>query len=128
LFSELDTYISGDAEPGLFIIEGKLHNHVDFSTAEQALAKEIDRFFNGKLQKGELEKVKNKTETNIRFGDANLLNRAMKLAFAEYLGDADLVNQEVNNYLKVSEEDIMRVGSSIIKPEKCNTLYYHKNI
>ncbi|MFN4082744.1 MAG: M16 family metallopeptidase [Bacteroidia bacterium] len=126
LFSELDTYISGDAEPGLFIIEGKLHNHVTFNEAEAAIEKELQNLFSNGLKAGELEKVKNKTETNILFGDANLLNRAMKLAFAEYLGDINLVNTEVDSYLSVAENDILRVGTDMIKPEKCSSLYYHR--
>jgi len=127
IFTELDAYISGDAEPGLFIIEGKLCEHIGFNEAESALAAQLDKFFTNGLAQNELEKVKNKSETNIRFGDASVLNRAMKLAYAAYLGDINLVNTEVEQYLNVTAADIVRVGKKVINPLNSNTLYYHKN-
>lgn len=126
IFSELDTYISGDAEPGLFIIEGKLSDHIDFKSAEEAIHKELTKFINDGISDEELTKVKNKSETNIRFGDSNILNRAMKLAFAEYLGNTELVNTEVESYLKVNKNDIINTCKNVLKTNNCNTLYYHK--
>jgi len=73
----------------------------------------------------ELEKVKNKTETNIRFNDIGVLNKAMKIAYAAYFGDVNLVNEEADKYLAVETQDIMRVAQSYLNTNNCNILFYH---
>jgi len=128
LFSELDTYISGDADPGLFLIEGKLMKGVSFEVAELAILEELEFLKNNPIDPNELTKVLNKTETNIRFGDLSLLNRAMKLAFAEFLGDLSLANTEIDHYLSVTTDSLLEVSKSMFVESNCSTLYYHAKI
>lgn len=124
LFSELDCYLTGDIEPGLIIIEGKLSQGVTIETGEKAIEALLSDFCKTEIQEQELNKVKNKTETNIRFNDIGVLNKAMKLAYSCLLGDINLVNTEAEKYLEVKKEDILRVASDIFNPNNCSTLYY----
>ncbi|MBP7512056.1 MAG: insulinase family protein [Bacteroidia bacterium] len=128
LFSELDTYISGDADPGLFLIEGKLMKGVTFEVAEKAILEELEYLKNNKIEEKELTKVLNKTETNIQFGDLSLLNRAMKLAFAAFLGDIELANTEIDHYRAVTNETLLGVAKTMFVETNCSTLYYHAKI
>jgi zinc protease len=125
LFSELDTYISGDTDPGLFLIEGKLSKGISFEMAEAAIEEALTEFKNLGVDQKELTKVLNKTETNIQFGDISLLNRAMKLAFAAFLGDINLANTEIDKYLDVSPEMLQNIAKNMLIEENCSTLYYH---
>ena len=125
LFSELDTYISGDTDPGLFLIEGKLSKGISFEMAEAAIEEALTEFKNLGVDQKELTKVLNKTETNIQFGDISLLNRAMKLAFAAFLGDINLANTEIDKYLDVSPEMLQNIAKNMLVEENCSTLYYH---
>lgn len=125
LFSELDTYISGDVDPGLFLIEGKLIKGVTFEQAEAAIMEELEFLKSHPIEESELTKVINKTETNILFGDISVLNRAMKLAFAEFLGDSELVNTEIDHYLNVTPETLLETAKSMFNESNCSTLYYH---
>lgn len=125
LFSEIDCYQSGDFDAGLVIIEGKLAKGVTHQQAEAAIEKVLDELINKGVSEVELEKVKNKTETNIRFNDMGVLNKAMKLAYAAYYGDINLANTEVNHYLSVTTQDIQRVAQTYLKSNNCNILYYH---
>ncbi|MBC7745762.1 MAG: insulinase family protein [Flavobacterium sp.] len=125
LFSELDTYISGDTDPGLFLVEGKLMKGIDFAVAEAAILEELEIIKSTKVNKDELIKVLNKTETNVHFGDVSVLNRAMKLAFAEFLGDIGLVHSEVEQYFKVTPELMQSVAKKMFVETNCSTLYYH---
>lgn len=127
LFSELDAYISGDADPGLFLVEGKLMNGVSFETAEKAIEEELSKLVNGEVSEKELQKVINKTETNLRFGNVSVLNRAMKLAYAWFLGDISLANTEAEEYTRVRLENITNTAKSLFRPENCSTIYYHAN-
>ncbi|TAE80066.1 MAG: insulinase family protein [Bacteroidetes bacterium] len=125
LFSEIDCYQSGDFEPGLIIFEGKLNKGVSHAIAEEAIENLIADIVTNGVTEEELEKVKNKTETNIRFNDLGVLNKAMKLAYASYYGDTDLVNTEATHYLGVTQNQIQQVCAKYLKPENCNVLYYH---
>lgn len=124
LFSELDAYISGDVEAGLLMIEGKLSKGVSMGTAENAILNTLEDFKNNGVGTNELTKIKNKSETNIRFNDMTVLNKAMKLAYAWVLGDIELVNTEADSYLKVTEADIINIANQILIPTNCSTLYY----
>lgn len=124
LFSDLDCYLTGDIDNGLFVIEGKLIEGVSPEEGESAINHEIQRIKSCTVSNTELEKIKNKAETNIRFNDLGVLNKAMKLAYCEVLGDIDLVNSEVSKYLNVSIEDIFRVSNEILIENNCSTLYY----
>ncbi|MDP1727405.1 MAG: pitrilysin family protein [Bacteroidota bacterium] len=128
LFSELDTYISGDADPGLFLIEGKLMKGISFETAENAIKEELEYLKTHLIGETELTKVQNKTETNVRFGDVNVLNRAMKLAFAEFLGNIELVNTEIDEYLKVTPALLQDIAKNMFVENNCSTLYYHAKV
>jgi len=73
----------------------------------------------------ELMKIKNRTESVIVFEDMALMNRANSLAYYELLGDANLINHELNRYHAVTIEDIRQGAQTIFKPENVNTLYYY---
>lgn len=123
LFVEIDSYLSGDIDPGLLIIEGKLSKGVPMEVAERAI-EEVCAKIKEKVTAAELQKVKNKTETNIRFNDVGVLNKAMKLAYCELLGDVDLVNNEAACYAAVTADHISRLANECLQPQNCSTLYY----
>lgn len=125
LFSEIDCYQSGDFDPGLILIEGKLIKGVTHQHAEEAIEEVIQELVENGVTEIELEKVKNKTETNIRFNDMGVLNKAMKIAYATYYGNTNLANTEVEEYLKVTANDIQRVAKTYLKSTNCSVLYYH---
>jgi len=124
LFSELDAYISGDVEAGLLMIEGKLSKGVSMETAENAILNTLNDFKTDGVSNSELTKIKNKSETNIRFNDMTVLNKAMKLAYAWVLGNIELVNTEADSYLKVTKTNIINMANQILIPTNCSTLYY----
>ena len=66
------------------------------------------------LVKKNWKKVKNKIEAELVFSETNVLNKAMNLAFAELLGDASLVNEEIERYREVTAEDIKRISIKIL--------------
>ena len=73
-----------------------------------------------------MQKVKNKSETNILFNDVGSLNKAMKLAYAWVLGDIELVNKEAEIYLSVNQKDIKQLAKEIFDLNNCSTIYYRK--
>jgi predicted Zn-dependent peptidase len=126
MFSELDAYLSGDIDEGLLLVEGKLLPNISMEEAENAILSELDKLKIAEVEELELQKVKNKSETNILFNDVGSLNKAMKLAYAWVLGDIELVNKEAEIYLSVNHNDIKQLAKEIFDQNNCSTLYYRK--
>lgn len=124
LFTELDAYLSGDYEPGLFIVSGKPSDGVSLQTARIAVERELERMKQELVSEYELEKVKNKLEANIVYGEMNYLTKAMNLATNEILQDADLINSQVDLYRAVTAAQIQEVAQQIFRPENCSVLNY----
>jgi predicted Zn-dependent peptidase len=125
LFSNIECYHFGTVDAGLLTIEGKLVKGVKMEDAEKAVDEELDKIKSEKISEAELQKVKNKTESQLAFEDMSVMNRANSLAFYELLGDAALMNEELNKYNKVTVEDIQNLSREIFREENSSTLYYY---
>lgn len=124
LFTQIDCYLTGSVDPGLFIIEGHPAEGVSQKEAEEAIWKELEEIKTAAVPARELQKIKNRIESTLVFSELNVLNKAINLAFFELLGDADYINKEVDFYKAVTIEDLQRVANQILTPENCSELYY----
>ncbi|HXH18979.1 MAG TPA: pitrilysin family protein [Chitinophagales bacterium] len=127
LFSEIDASLSGSLDEGLFLIEGRLYGGVTMQQADAAITEELEQLKSKTVSDYELQKVKNKIESTHTFGEANLLTRAMHLAFFELLGDAGRVNTEISRYMEVSAAEVLKESQKIFVSENCSTIYYYAN-
>lgn len=126
LFSELDAYVMGDLDKGLFVVSGKLSDGVTVEQAEAGIESELNKIKTELVPQDELQKCKNKVESTLIFTEMDVLNKATNLAISELLGDADLINQEAEKYQKVNAEGIKKVANEILRKDNCSTLYYLK--
>lgn len=124
LFSHIECYHFGTTDPGLLTIEGKLVKGVKMEAAEAAVNEELEKLKRKKISEAELQKVKNKTESMIVFEDLSLMNRANSLAYYELLGDASLMNTELDRYNKITVEDVQQLSNEIFTEENSTTLHY----
>ncbi len=127
LFSEVNAYISGDHDPGLFTVMGRLLPNTTMEQAEKAIQVELDKICTQAIDDYELQKVKNKVESSLVFSEISFLNKAMNLASFELLGKAEDINDEVNKYRSVTNEAILNAAQKTFKPINCSTLYYRSN-
>jgi predicted Zn-dependent peptidase len=127
LFSNLDCYHFGTVEKGLLAIEGKLVKGVDMKVAEHAVNEEIEKMKQDLISELELQKIKNKTESVIAFEDMAVMSRANSLAFYELLGDASLMNVELEKYQAITAEDIRNYCLQIFDVNNSNTIHYYSN-
>ncbi|MDF3076459.1 MAG: insulinase family protein [Sphingobacteriaceae bacterium] len=124
LFSEIHAYHTNSLDPGLFVIEGKPVQGVALEQAEAAIWQQLEQLKTEKVATDELEKVKNKVESTMVFGQMSLLEKAMNLAFFELLGGAEKLNEEVSRYFAVTENDILERAKSLFRKENATTMYY----
>lgn len=127
LFSNIDCYHMGSTDAGLLVIEGKLVKGIDIKKAEAAINDELKKLQATGVTVTELEKVKNKTESALAFEDMSVMNRASSIAMYELLGDADLMNSELEKYRAVTAENILAETRIIFDENNCSTMYYMSN-
>jgi zinc protease len=124
LFSDVNAYLMGDFDKGLFIISGKLTKGVTMEQADEGINAELQKIKSEYVSADELTKVKNKTEAAHEFGEVEVLNKATNLAICELLGDAELINKEIGKYHAVTVEHIKEQANFIFREENCSSLYY----
>ena len=128
LFSSIDAYISGSIDNGLIQIGGKPAPGVSLEKAEAAVWQELEAMKTERIDESELEKVKNRYESEQIFSNINYLNVATNLAFFELIGKAEDINREVEKYRAITAEHIMEVSKQTFVRENCSVLYYKSNV
>lgn len=124
LFTEIGAYQMGSMEPGLFIISGKVKKGVSMEIANQEIEKCLEELKENLISEEELTKVKNKVESTNEFGLMSGLNKAMRIGYFELLSDANLANTEMENYAKITSEDLKKLAQNSLISSNCSTLYY----
>jgi zinc protease len=126
LFTNIDAYITGSIDAGLFVISGNIRDGVTIQQAENSILNEIKKLKEIKIEENELQKVKNKVESTILFSELTALNKAMNLAYYELIGNANFINHQIESYQTVSINDLTEfINDSLIK-ENCSVLHYLK--
>lgn len=126
IFSSVDAYISGSIDNGLFHITGKPCDGVSLEEAEQAVWEELEKLKYEPIDTRELEKVKNRYESEQIFSYINYLSVATNMAFFELIGKAEDINSEVDRYRSVTAEEIAATAKECFVRTNCNTLYYKR--
>jgi zinc protease len=124
IFTSVSSFVMSTLDPGMFVVSGRVREGINLSDAE----KEVNTIIQEVIAKGvtceELLKVKNQAMSTLAFGELEVMNRAMNLAFAKLSGDANLVNTEATIIEAVSLEDIQRVAKNILTESNSSVLYY----
>lgn len=124
IFTSISAFTMGSIDPGLLVVNGRVEDGVRLKDAE----KEVDEIIANFLAKGatdeEVEKVKNQAYSTLEFGEVEVMNRAMNLAFAKLSGDANYANEEAGLIEAVTKDDISRVAGQILREDNASVLYY----
>lgn len=123
IFTSVSAFTMGTIDPGSLVISGRLKNGVTLERAEDEVNKVIVAIKEG-ITIEELDKVKAQAESSMEFGEVEVMNRAMNLAFAKLSGDASLVNREGEMINNVSLNDIKRCAREILREENSGVMYY----
>jgi predicted Zn-dependent peptidase len=124
IFSEIDAYITSEIDPGLLIINGKLMKGIDLNTADELINKLIAELMEKYPSPYEMEKVKNKYESTYVIRNSDILYKAMNLSYYELLGNPDLINTEVERYLKTDKVMVLETVRRYLVRTNCCTLFY----
>ena len=124
VFSNINCYHTGSIDPGLLVIEGKVKEGKTIEEADAAVQAQIQLLLRNGITDAELQKAQNKIESMIAFEDMSILSRANNLAFYELLGDAALINKELDKYAAVTVQSLMNTAHIVFADNNENTLIY----
>ena len=124
LFTTAGASVTGNFDPGLFIVSGMLSPGVDFGKAEKALDRIITEVENGVIPDSELYKIKNRVESTFLFNNTSHSDIAFHLAWFELMGDAGDINKEVSRYREVKKDELRSFAGEYLKDNQSSVLYY----
>ena len=120
----IDAYVTGTEDPGLIVFEAKPREEVTLEKLKAAIEGQIETLQTTLVPALELEKIKNKLDASMLFSELSTVNKAINLAFYEGIGDLALINTELEQYARVTAEDLRRVAQHYLAPHRQNALYY----
>jgi predicted Zn-dependent peptidase len=126
LFSNIDCYLTGDIEENLIVVKGMLMKEVTMEQAEEAINEELEKLKTGGVSEDELKKVKQMVEAAVVFSEINIADKALNLSYYATLGDAGLINRQVEFYNAVKADEIKEAARKVFREENSNVLYYKK--
>lgn len=124
LFTSISSFTMGTLDPGMLVVSGRVKEGISLTDAEAHVDHVIQQLIQDGPDAEELLKVKNQALTTLEFEKVEVLNRAMNLAFAALSGNMERINQEPDKIESVSREDIIRVGTEVLRESNSSTLYY----
>ncbi|MFN8303320.1 MAG: pitrilysin family protein [Saprospiraceae bacterium] len=124
LFSTIDAYVTGNIDPGLFVIEGRPAEGVSPETALEAIWAELELLRREEIDARELAKIQHRFESTVVFSETSVLNKAQNLGFYEILNGAEWMNDEVNTYLAIRPDALRQTAEKLFVPENSGTLIY----
>lgn len=123
-FTDINAYITGSLDEGLFVISGKPKTGIPLEKAYELIKDELILIQKEKCADKELIMVKNKIESTTVFSEISVLNKAMALGFYELLGNANMINQEEEKYHQITAEDIQKEAQTLFEETNCSVLFY----
>lgn len=112
-------------DPGLFLAYGFANVGVKAEDLEKSMDSIIDGVQKELITEREYQKVRNQIENDFILKNASVEGIAESLAnYHTYFGDANLINTEIERYMKVTRQDIMDVAKKYLTKENRVVLYY----
>ena len=112
-------------DPGVSLAIAIANMGVDISELENAMNAEFKRVQEELISEREFQKLRNQMENNFVSQNSRVVGIAENLAdYHTYLGDANLINNELERYMKVTREDIQRVAKQYFVAKNRVTLHY----
>lgn len=115
----------GNEAPGLNIMLGIANVGIKPEDLEASMTAEIERIKKDGITEDEYIKLQNQAENDFISQNSRDQGVANNLAtYYTFLGDANLINTELDRYKKVTKEDIKRVANKYLVKENRTVIHY----
>ncbi len=119
------SFVYGLETAGLFVNFGIANMGVDINEVEKLFDEELAKVQNELVSEEEFTKVLNQIETQFVTSNGSMVRVAENLAnYHVYYGNANLINEEINRYRKVTREDLQRVAKKYLNKENRLVMHY----
>lgn len=112
-------------DAGLYITYGFVNVGVDPTALEEGMNVEVEKVKNALVSEQEFQKIRNQVESDFIQRNGSVAGIAESLAdYHVYYNDTNLINTELERYMKVTREDLMRVAKKYLTKDQRVVLYY----
>lgn len=112
-------------DPSISLAFGITNVGVDPKDLEAALDAEIAKVQQELISEQEFQKLRNQIENDFVTANSSVAGIAESLAnYKMYYGDANLINTEIERYMKVTREDIQKAAKKYFSKDNRVVLYY----
>ncbi len=112
-------------DPGVTIAFGIANVGVSPEDLEMAMDAEYEKVKEELISEKEYTKLRNQIESDFISANSRVVGVAESLGnYHMYFGDANLINTEIERYMKVTREDIQRVAKKYFSKKNRVVLYY----
>jgi len=125
-FTTIDAYISGTIDPGLLMIEAKINEERDTDVAYAKIWDELEQLKEEEISDMVLQKLINKIEAAQVYSELSPLNKAINLCYYTYIGDTELINNQISAYSEITAADLRAYAQKLFTKENCTEIRYIK--
>ena len=112
-------------DPGLVMMYGIANAGVKPEELETSMLGEVDNVLNNPISDEEYQKLINQAESDFVSQNQRVLGVVENLAtYHTFLGNANLINTELDRYRKISKEDLKRVAGKYFTKNNRLVVYY----
>jgi predicted Zn-dependent peptidase len=112
-------------DPGLAMMFGIANMGVKAEDLEKSMDDEVTKILTEGISDDELQKCKNQMENEFISQNQRVLGIVENLAnYHVYFGDANLINKELDRYMKLTKADLMAAAKKYFTKENRLVLYY----
>lgn len=118
----------GLEDPGLTLAFAMVNMGQTPEAVEEAINEEVELMKSELISDRELQKLKNSIEADFVTSNSSMAGIAESLSnYHTYFGDANLINTEIERYLKITPEDINRAAKEYYDEDSRVTIYFKHN-
>ncbi|UKN01737.1 insulinase family protein [Paracrocinitomix mangrovi] len=115
----------GLEDPGIMLSLAIANQDVKLEDLEASMDEEVADIQNNLITDEEFEKLQNMIESDFVSSNSTMAGIAESLANNHvYLGSTNMINKEIDEYMKVTKADIQRVAKKYLAPTNRVILYY----
>jgi zinc protease len=121
----VDAFAFLQEQAGLVGVFATGQRGVELEQLDAVIKDEIESVREKGVTEDEFQKVRNQQEAEFATSFGSMFSRAKNLArYHVFYGDANLINTELDRYLKVKREDLQRVAKEYLRDEAAQILRY----
>lgn len=112
-------------DAGMIAVIAIGNSGVEIQTMDKIIDEEIKKIADKGITAEELEKAKNQKESETANAFGSMFSRAVNLAnYYRFYGNTNLINTELDEYLKVTRQDIQRVARKYLTEKNRTVIHY----